>query len=419
MSTSPRSHRLILALPVVLAMVALTLREGMSRAPLADVLAAPAMHIEPGTGAEYDQRDGIELRSGTVLVSTSGYATILADGATIGVWAGSAYVTLNNGNLTVAALDVPLAVHGTDDAIVMPGTQWKDGGSIGPLPAGFAEERLATVEPWRANVQTVRTPREEDALASLSVPELATHALAARPSNALFSALRAHAETRLLSLLHPATRDAAWTFLPENAFVQADIRRAVAALPDASRVGPAPTELTVRRWSEALAALGPDMPPSIAESIRALADRGQPLRAVRFAEAVRRAFPDEVSESLATLTPDALRATLLAEIAAANDVAADEETSVAEAVASDPALERRVRDLLAARGAMFTDDSTVTTVGGGEVEVKDVVFGLPSGDRALRFLFAEKDASVRAIVDGSPVPNAVPLEAYLEWEATR
>src|SRR5688500_8387926 len=114
MPNPARSHRWILALPALLAVVGLTLHEGMARPPVANLLGdAPQTRIQADVGAEYEQHDdAIDLRSGNLLVDASGFATVHAGAWDVHVWGGSAYVSVQRDRLTVAALDVPVMVRG-------------------------------------------------------------------------------------------------------------------------------------------------------------------------------------------------------------------------------------------------------------------------------------------------------------------
>jgi hypothetical protein len=53
------------------------------------------------------------------------------------------------------------------------------------------------------------------------------------------------------------------------------------------------------------------------------------------------------------------------------------------------------------------------------VDVRDVVFGLPSGDHLLHFEYVVDADTVRAVSNGAAQPYAVPFQAYLDWEAAR
>ncbi len=206
-------------------------------------------------------------------------------------------------------------------------------------------------------------------------------------------------------------------------------------MPDAQRDA-APTTLTARRWGQVLADVfdassDPDaarsaLLPLLEARITAMADSGFPLRALRFAEALRDAAGSDATLTtdaassllrLRAMTPDSLKEAALDDIATIDAPRAH--VSAATTVERDAALEQHATDILAARGGMLTKDSSVRTVAPGAVEVRDVVFGLPSGDRSLRFEYTVDADTVRAIQNGVTQPYAVPFQAYMEWEAAR
>jgi hypothetical protein len=449
--TAP-AHRLAVAIPLVLAVVALTLREGMDRSPVAD-LTASSVRVQADPGATYTQDgDDVVLTSGGILVYAPGIATVTTGPWSVKVWGGSVYVSAQGDRPTVAALDVPVIAAGTRGTAVIPSSrQWKapaktlpdpatdPAGWLGalrtdPIPASFSAERLGIIDAWRAPAD--RSEELADAfLRSADSDVLAAAALSAEPGEALAAALRSRGDLRLYALIHPVVRDASWAFLPTRTPVDADTWVAMLALPDVQGES-APTTLTARRWGQALSdafatASDPDaarsalLPPFEAR-IADMADAGYPLRALRFAEALRDAVGSDATLTadaassllrLRAMTPDSLKEAALDDVSTID--APRVAVSVATTVEPDPALEQRARDVLAARGGMFTKDSSVRTVAPGAVEVRDVVFGLPSGDRLLRFEYTVDTDTVRAIHNGITQPYAVPYGAYMEWEAAR
>lgn len=450
--TAP-AHRLAVVLPFALLLVALTLREGMSRAPVAD-LTASSVRVQADPGATYTQDgDELVLTSGGLLVYAPGIATVKTGSWSVRVWGGSAYVSAQGDRPTVAAFDVPVIVTGANGTAVIPSSrQWKAPAKAlpdpatdpagwlralrtDPLPASFAAERLATVESW--NVDTSALGALSDAfLVSADTATLATAALAADPDASLAAALRSHGDLRLYALIHPVVRDASWAFLPARTAIDADVWIALLALPDAQSYA-APTTLTARRWGQTLAdafsassnpdALRSALLSPLEARITAMADAGYPLRALRFAEALRDAVGSDAALTadaassllrLRAMTPDSLKETALHDIIRSVDVFRPA-PSAPTTVERDTALELRAREILVTRGGMFTKDSSVRTVAPGAVEVRDVVFGLPSGDRLLRFEYTVDADTVRAIQNGVTQPYAVPFGAYMEWEAAR
>jgi hypothetical protein len=449
--TAP-AHRLAVVIPLVLAVVALTLREGMDRAPAAN-LTASSVRVQADPGAIYTQDgDDLVLTSGGILVYAPGIATVTTGPWSVKVWGGSAYVSAQGERPTVAAFDVPvIAIGDRGTAVISASRQWKAPANAlpdpvtdpagwlralrtDPLPASFAAERLAIVDAWR--VPVARSGELTDAfLRSAESDVLAAAALSAEPDAPLAAALRSRGDLRLYALIHPVVRDASWAFLPAHAPVDADTWVAMLALPDVQGDS-APTTLTARRWGQAFsdafaASADPDavrsaVLPLLEARIAAMAKDGYPLRALRFAEALRDAVGTESTLTaeaasallrLRAMMPESLKSAALDDIVMFD--APHAVTSAATTVEPDPALEQRAREILVARGGMFTKESSVRTVAPGAVEVRDVVFGLPSGDRLLRFEYTVDADTVRAIQNGVTQPYAVTYGAYMEWEAAR
>lgn len=445
-------HRWIVAVPLLLAVVALTLREGMDR-PVGNLSAAPAFEIAADDGAAYELSDGaVILRAGGILVHAAGWTTVEAGAWTVRVWGGGAYIALQNGKPTVAAFDAPVLVAREGGLAVVPPSRqwtapagtlpdpaedpvaWSEAVATKPLPAAFVARNRARIDAWSA----VAVPAPPvPSLADADDAALAWHALADVPGRDLAAALRSRAALRAHALLQPSVRDAAWAYLPAESTVDAEAWAALLALPSLERDDAESSILTVRRWGDTLArafdaADDPDarraaVLPLLEAQVHDAAEAGYPVRALRFAEALRAAIGtgavlDGAAASallrLEAMTPDSLRASVLRNAAPVSTATAAPVVQRAE-VAPDPALEARARDILASRGAMFTGETSVRTVAPGEVEVDGVVFGLPSGDRLLRFLYRPDADTVRGIAGGVAQPYEVPFRAYMDWEAAR
>lgn len=445
-------HRWMLVVPLVLLMVFLTVREGRMRLG-ADVVADGAWSagsVHPDAGARYVVADdgALELGAGGIAVTLPGIGIVRAAGWDVSVWGGSAYVSVQGDRLTVAALDVPVIVRGTrgiavvpairqwsapKDALADPATNpsgWLADTVTKPLPASFVAEYL----PKQGTLSVIDSVRTSDVTDGMAV---AMHALSARPTRELAAAFRMHADLRLYALVHPSTRDVAWAFLPDDAPIDAETWVALLSLPSMTSADTAASSLTARRWGETLrtafdasadpSAIRSDALPVLEHAITRVAADGFPLRALLFAGALRVAIGEagDVDAAAAasyrrleSMTPESLRVTALADIARRVDVPVPAAVAAPDAV-SDPALEQRAREVLVARGGMFTGDSSVTTVAPGSVDVRDVVFGFASGDRPLRFRYMVDSDTVRATVDGHIQPYAVPFDAYMQWESGR
>lgn len=455
MPSLPNRHRWMLVVPVVLLVVSLTLREGMLRertTPLASgTWAAGEFLADPG--ADYAvSDDAIDLRAGGVLAYAPGIATVRANGWGVSVWGGAAYVVTERGGATVAALDVPVVVRGDlGTAVVLPGTQWRtpsialpdasdnpvawnDAVKLQPLPEGFVREKGETVSAWKRSLDLPRLEASATLLGHGTSDEIARAALGAAPSRMLAAAIRSRGELRFYGLLQPAVRDAAWAYAPDGSAVDAATWMGLLLLPRLPSEDS--SSLTARKWGEALAAAiaaSPDpdglhssLLPVIEADVMRIADDGYPVRALRFAAAARAALSsgavltDAANAALGrleALSPETLRASVLSDIGRLPPVTEVAPIALPEpsAVVSDPALEARARDLLAAKGAMFIADTTIRTSGEGTVDVDHVVFGLPSGDRTLHFRYAPATDTVQAFIDGELQPYAVPWDAYARW----
>lgn len=460
-------HRWMLAVPVALAVVGLTLREGVKRdaavaeltAPVSDAWAAGFVQADPG--AEYGvTEDGIDLRSGGVLAYVPGIAIVRLGGWKTIVWGGSVYVAAERNGVTVVAFDVPVIVEGDlGTAVIQPGNQWRSPTQALPdplldpvawreairltaIPEHFARERQETLDAWKAQDTASLVELSASILGSGTNGELARIALHAAPSKSLAAAIRSRAELRFYGLLQPSVRDMAWAYVPENATIDASTWMSLMLLPQIQ--GDASSALTARKWGEALsAALRASGDSAVASAVltvlesdvlRIAAD-GYPLRALQFAQAVHAAFGSgaALSESasaslgrLSAMTPESLRASALSisalsaigQLPAVTDLPP---TPIPEPVIviPDPALEAHAREQLAAKGAMFTGDSSIRTVAPGVVDVESVVFGFASGDRALRFRYMPAADTVQAVIDGAMQPYALPWQSYIDWEAGR
>ncbi len=446
-------HRWIVAIPLVLLLVVLTLREGLVRAPMASLIPMPQTHVQSEPGADVRQAgDDIELHEGSVLVASSGLATVKAGTWSVQTWGGAAYLSYQHDRLTVAAIDVPVLVRGEHSMAVVPPMQqwrgvstlpdasgdpaaWAAALALQPLPEQFLRDQAAIVDAWNLKATGEVSSLDTQALVALSTPELATYALTTKPTQTLSAAIRSRGELRSYALLQPVVRDAAWAFRPVDD-VDASTWVALLSLPRLERDDATASPLTVRAWGEALeaalnASAEPDalrssVLPVLEDDINDIVSNGYPLRALRFAQAIDAAVgtgavltADATAslERLRAMTPETLRASVLADLEQSLPVPVVRAAAVP--VEHDPALEARAREMLTANGGMFTSDTRVETVGDGWVTVKDVVYGLPSGDRLLRFAFRPEDGSARAIIDGEIQPYGVPFTQYLEWEAWR
>lgn len=455
---TPPAHRWMLAVPVVLAVVLFTLLEGHGRSPRQgdDGLASEAA-VQADPGAEHATLDDgvLVLSRGGLLAYAPAMATVRAGEWEAVVWGGAVYVTFQGGAPTVAAFDVPVVVQGEHGTLVVPPASqwtaraarlpdpatdpaaWMDATSTQPLPASFLREKREAIEGLKLSAAAPVPGMAASLLSEADTRFLAAYALGAQPTRQLAAAVRSRADLRLYGLVHPATRDASWAFLPRQTEIDRDLWIGLLSLPALERTDATASPLTVRRWGEALreafdASAEPDavrsaVLPALEAGIAETAADGFPLRALRFAQALHGAvgtgavLTADAASSLLRLqgmTPETLRASALADIA----VHAETPTVVharTEDIAPDPALEERARAVLLQRGGMFTSESAIRTVAPGTVAVRDVVFGLRSGDRPLRFEFLVESDTVRATVDGRIQPYAVPFNAYMEWESGR
>ncbi len=457
----------MLAVPALLLLVGLTLHEGIVRNEVhgaADgeevVWSGGDLLPDPGTTFEIVDDETVALEEGSLLLVAPGLATVRAGPWQVHVWGGSVHVTVRRDRVTVATFETPVLVDGASGtAVIEPYSQWHAPDAlpepsddpvswldaqqrVQPLPAHFRKEQERRIAE-RASPSAVE-PKDTvsvtaDLLAAASTPDVARMALTARPSPELAAAIRSRPMLRAYAPLHPAVRDVVWAYAP--ATPDDALWAGLLLLPRLERSTTGVTSpLTARKWGEALRAtidassasgtLRTAVLSALEPDIRQLADNGYPLRALRFAEALRDAVgtgtlltadAKSARAYLSSLTPDALRASVLAKTSGdtfveALSVISSSDTAV---VQPDPALEQRARDALTARNGMITKHTTIRTVGVGTVEVTGVIVGFPSGDRALHFEYTVDADRVRAIVNGAVQPYELTLEQYLAWEAGR
>lgn len=447
-------HRWMLALPCVVVIVVLTLWEGMQRDQSVSLVAPTTasetaidvalndgahMRLDVGASITPNADDSLTLEKGSLLVSTPGLTSVQVDGWTVLGWNGAFHVTRgSNGAVTVVALDVPVLVlsdHGT--AVIPAGEQWQAKAlprpaanlfawraalKTSPVPAHFLEAQQQILETWERTAAAASEPLTVTALAEASDTQLA-HMLSASSvvDPLLLSAVRSRQSLRLYTLIHPAFRDAAWIYAPEDAS-DTETKMAALLLPRLDQDKHVLSQLTVERWGNALADLEEALP-TLETDVTALVDAGHPERALAYAQEIT----DTVSmtdlsslaasafSTLSSLNVETLRASLLTR---------KEEpvmTVPVEVVPHprDPALELRAREALEQRGVMFTKESIVKAVSDTAVEVQNVVIGLADGDHTLHMEYDVTADAVRAIMNGVIAPYASPFKAYLEWEARR
>lgn len=460
----PVRHRWLVAVPIVLFLVVCTIGEGVRREegihPAANegdaVWGAGGLLSDPGTVIEILDEETVQITEGGLLVATRGLATIRAGVWEVHVWGGSVYVVVQSGHITVAALETPVLVSGAGGMVVVePHSQWRAPATVPsdvedpiewfeaqsaqqPLPDFFRTEQEARVRTLALPPVHAVSPVTPAQLAAMSTSDLATLALAADPSPVLAAAVRSRSVLRSYALLHPGFRDVAWAYLPS--VVDEWPWMGLLLLPRLERMSDHASPLTVRKWGEALhaaidtstssGALRSSVVSIMEREIHAMVKQGTPVRALRFAEALREAvgtgalLTDRARNalvSLSAMTPDTLRASVVSD---ASPLFADPTPTmhrIDAPVATEPdiGLEQRVRDLLLARGGMFTSQTTIRTVEPGAVEVQDIVFGLPHGDRALHFTYAPDADAVQVIMHGILQPYTLTLEQYIAWEAGR
>lgn len=458
-------HRWMLLLPFVALLIGLTLWQGAGRA-LVSIMATEQknglswsggmLKLEPGMTYEIVDESTVSMSEGSALAYAPVMATVRAGQWDVTVWHGAAHVTLqSNDALTVAAFEVSVVLsNASGTVIVSPYSQWKSHKAmqldplhdptswmksinVRPLPEHFRSEQEAIVRAWiqseASHVQTAQAEPSRSMLAQTSTKDLAALALLPVPSYDVLSAVRSRGLLRLYTRVHPQLRSLAWVWRAQNAPLDEDTWLSVLSFPAAEVAGNASSPIAVKRWGEALGlvlqsssgSVQSDVIVRLEKDIQALAE--QPLRALRFAEALLSAIDSSdvlltsdaraAQARLELMTAESLRASLLPEM----EVPADEvDTSdVSQDIVADPALEQRARDVLLASGAMFTGETTVKTAGDGAVDVSNIVFGFPSGDRLLHLRLTPKTLLVRAIIDGAVQPNPVLLQEYLDWEASR
>lgn len=241
----------------------------------------------------------------------------------------------------------------------------------------------------------------------------------------------------LIASLHPDLRDHAWAVSPPESLKLEDRLLRLLLLPSGDVLPESPSDLTVTRWGEEIAALlrsdeDPSkllaaMVPPLAESIDRCSSRGYPHRAQRYAATLLEsiapwigALPSSLQGQVDRLRrlrrPSPPSIPLGASVTAAPSPQSSSQSSEHSSVSSEE-VRTRTLEALRAVGAMFTLRTAVTPLDGtASARVSEVVFGTPKGDQLFTFTYDVERGTVSDIFrSGQTLPYEVSLETFVVW----
>lgn len=249
-------------------------------------------------------------------------------------------------------------------------------------------------------------------------------------------------DVRLLSLLHPGLRAAAW-FQPLDDLSADDRAVALLEFPSADVLPDAASPLTVRQWETAAQAAwnGPSRSQilsiflSALDDFRARAERsGYPDRLRRYAGHVV-TFSSSGSNALASAgdalapwqhllsvsadistdplpPPSAVTADLVPAAASSSSVSSVASPTTEQADAA----RESVRQQLGEHGAAFSTQTVIQIQTATVVAVRSILFPAPDGDHSYDFTLDTATNQVRDIrKDGTALPLPLSLEAFYGW----
>lgn len=154
METPTPRHRHFVALPMVLLAVALGFTDASMHFPsilssVSTVLQAESderFTFDTGVygivyaGGEMQSNDGIDLRSGSLLLASRGRMDVQIGSFTVTSFDGVIHLTKGTTSVSIAAITAPVFVSSGDKRIVVPvGMQWEGDSSLASLSDGFAQ----------------------------------------------------------------------------------------------------------------------------------------------------------------------------------------------------------------------------------------------------------------------------------------
>ena len=449
------------------------------------------LRLQPFAGVVIDG-DAVLLERGSVIVAARGIAHITAGETTMSLFSGTAHITYQEQSLTAAAISAPLSVQSPDAFVIVPtGMQWTKG-AVMPLPEIFlrdvrgsandlmnrdlqvsfdddaidasawsllrldaAKERMTEAEKQAklsalnaalvsGDTQTLHAMLLEPQFADFlredivqpRLPLLVYLAMEQGVLEAFVAAFLAAPESWVLSALHPAMRDHAWTTTIPAAVSDAERLAILLALPRADTMSEEVVSLTTERWGLAWAEYleRQEDPlntlvqalPVLREHIAYLHESGYPLRVRQYVAAIE-GFAGPYKERLSVEAHDALRQMQELSDPSASlesvEIETDpEESAVAEspvtevsAMSADEAL-AVARALLGEQGFMFTANTVLGYRAPAFVDITGIVLGTAKGDRLLSFTLDVQSGEVAGIiVEGKVSPYGMPLASYTEW----
>lgn len=151
----PRRHRALVAAPVFILLLMLSLKEGMGATLLStDTLRSQVgnpIAVQLSAGAKAHQSaEYVDVQEGSALLLSDGIASVHIRGDVLLGWSGGFEVIAHPTSYTVVALTTPVLVHRGEDSILVPSfMQWQsedDRYALKPIPEHFLRERLMQLQ---------------------------------------------------------------------------------------------------------------------------------------------------------------------------------------------------------------------------------------------------------------------------------
>lgn len=245
----------------------------------------------------------------------------------------------------------------------------------------------------------------------------------------LAEALHRFDDLSLLLSVHPSFRSLAWAF-PETGCADECKLLKLRAFPEADLLQNPASEIAFEKWQDAaLTYIKAASDHSIAsfaahilESIEHMRSGGLTDRADRYTQALRAivagredALPQNLKHRLERLskTPPLVTAIPLAEESSRPSAPVQKKP---ELHLTEQDIQSRTREILRARGVLFTIRSVIRKVGPVSALVSDIALPSKNGDRMFTFELSLETFRVGNVeLDGQILPFALSLDAFVAW----
>lgn len=203
-----RRHRALVAAPLFVLFLMLSLRGGMGATLLSvDALGSQlgnsvALQLSPGAKAS-QSADHVDLQEGSALLVSDGIASVDIRGDLLLGWSGGFEVIANPTSYTVVALTTPVLVRRGDDSVLVPSfMQWQsEEGSFAlkSIPEHFLRERLMQLQSLAppADFSDDETGLSVTRVPFVQLPAAQDRAVEARYYSVLLSLMRALRQGRV------------------------------------------------------------------------------------------------------------------------------------------------------------------------------------------------------------------------------